>query len=99
LIEQGRIGRKPQEGAVSPLSSALRFAAVAPALALAACAAPPWTVASAPAAIALRWYPQATPHSRADQLAELHCARSDKTAEMVLDNRDGSAEYAEYRCR
>lgn len=60
---------------------------------------PPWTLHQSPERIALRWYPDATPTVAAHNLARLHCATQDKTAELVSDTRDGSAEIAEYRCR
>lgn len=81
-------------------SLAFVIAAITLPLGLAGCDGyPPWTMHSSPNAIALRWYPNTTPGFLADQVAELHCARAGKTAATALDNRDGSAEYAEYRCR
>ena len=60
---------------------------------------PPWTLHQSPDQIALRWYPDATPTSAANEAAGLHCRTWDKSAELVSDTRDGSAEIAEYRCR
>lgn len=86
--------------AVPLRSVVVAVAALALPLALAGCGGyPPWTMKSSPDAIALRWYPHTTPSMLAGQIAELHCARSGKSAEMVVNNRDGSAEYAEFHCR
>jgi len=60
---------------------------------------PPWTLRQSPEEIALRWYPDATPSSAADQVAHQHCGAWNKSAVLVSDTRDGSAELAEYRCR
>jgi hypothetical protein len=60
---------------------------------------PPWTLRQSPEEIALRWYPDATPSSAADQIAHQHCGAWNKSAVLVSDTRDGSAELAEYRCR
>ena len=60
---------------------------------------PPWTLHQSPDQIALRWYPDATPTSAANETAGIHCRTWNKSAELVSDTRDGSAEIAEYRCR
>jgi hypothetical protein len=60
---------------------------------------PPWTLSQTPAAITLRWYPDVTPSASANLAAKQHCASWHKTAELVSDTRDGSAEIAQYRCR
>ncbi len=60
---------------------------------------PPWTLHQSLERIALRWYPDATPTVAANDIARLHCATQDKTAELVSDTRAVSAEIAEYRCR
>ena len=40
-----------------------------------------------------------TPAAAADQVAQLHCQSWERSAELVSDTQDGSAENAEYRCR
>jgi hypothetical protein len=60
---------------------------------------PPWTLNQSPDQIALRWYPDATSTAAANEVARLHCGTWDRTAQLVSDTRDGSAEIAEYRCR
>lgn len=60
---------------------------------------PPWTLHQSPEEIALRWYPDATPSSAADQVAHQHCGSWNKSAILVSDTRDGSAEIAQYHCR
>ena len=67
----------------------------APALAL----YPPWTLSQTPEEIALRWYPDATPSAAAQQAAQRHCGIWNKSAVLVSDTRNGSAEIAQYRCR
>jgi hypothetical protein len=70
-----------------------------PPVAIASDLYPPWTLRQSPEEIALRWYPDATPSSAADQIAHQHCGAWNKSAVLVSDTRDGSAELAEYRCR
>jgi hypothetical protein len=60
---------------------------------------PPWTLNATPEEIALRWYPDATPSTAAQQAAQLHCSAWEKSAVLVSDTRDGSAEIAQYSCR
>jgi hypothetical protein len=60
---------------------------------------PPWTLHQSPEGIDLRWYPDNTPSAAANDVARRHCAIWNKSAEMVSDTRDGSAEIARYRCR
>ena len=60
---------------------------------------PPWTLHQSPDQIALRWYPDATPIVAPNEAARLHCQTWGRTAELISDTRDGSAEIAEYRCR
>jgi hypothetical protein len=70
-----------------------------PPVAIASDLYPPWTLHQSPEEIALRWYPDATPSAAADQVAHQHCGAWNKSAVLVSDTRDGSAELAEYRCR
>ena len=60
---------------------------------------PPWTLNQSPERIALRWYPDATPSVAAEQIAREHCGSWNRSAILVSDTRDGSAEIAEYQCR
>jgi hypothetical protein len=60
---------------------------------------PPWTLNQSPEKIALRWYPDATPSTAAESVARAHCATWNRSAVLVSDTRDGSAEIAEYQCR
>jgi hypothetical protein len=60
---------------------------------------PPWTLNQSPERIVLRWYPDATPAVAARQAAEHHCGSWNRSAELVSDTRDGSAEIAEFLCR
>jgi hypothetical protein len=60
---------------------------------------PPWTLNQSPERIALRWYPDATPSAAAEQVARAHCGSWNRSAVLVSDTRDGSAEIAEYQCR
>jgi hypothetical protein len=60
---------------------------------------PPWTLNQTPEEIALRWYPDATPSAAAQQTAQLHCSAWNKSAVLVSDTLDGSAEIAQYHCR
>jgi hypothetical protein len=60
---------------------------------------PPWTLNATPEEIALRWYPDATPSAAAAEAARIHCGNWYKSAVLVSDTRDGSAEIAQYRCR
>jgi hypothetical protein len=70
-----------------------------PPVAIASDLYPPWTLHQSPEEIALRWYPDATPSSAADQIAYQHCGAWNKSAVLVSNTRDGSVELAEYRCR
>ena len=60
---------------------------------------PPWTLSQSPERILLRWYPDVTPTIAAQQAAKDHCGRWDRSAQLVSDTRDGSAEIAEFLCR
>jgi hypothetical protein len=80
-------------GCTGPAAPALPPAA--PALTL----YPPWTLNQTPEQIALRWYPDATPSAAAAEMARLHCGSWNKSAVLVSDTLDGSAEIAQYRCR
>jgi len=60
---------------------------------------PPWTLNQSPERIALRWYPDATPSGAAERVARAHCGSWNRSAVLVSDTRDGSAEIAEYQCR
>jgi len=66
---------------------------------LEACGGPPWTLSQSPAGISLRWYPDETPSALAESVARQHCRSWGKTAELVSDEQDGSAEIAKYHCR
>jgi hypothetical protein len=66
---------------------------------LGACSGPPWTMSKSPDAIVMRWYPDETSMAAADQRAALHCWSWGKTAQLASDDRSGSAEEAQYRCR
>ncbi len=81
------------------LDIAIRAGGIAAFAALAGCNGPPWTLCQSPARISLRWYPDTTPSAAAGQVAQLHCGSWEKSAELVSDTQDGSAEVAEYRCR
>jgi hypothetical protein len=74
-------------------------AAIPPPTPLAAPFYPPWTLNQSPERIALRWYPDATPSVAAEQVARAHCGSWNRSAALVSDTRDGSAEIAEYQCR
>jgi hypothetical protein len=84
---------------MSKLDRAIGAAGIAVMTVLGGCNGPPWTLNQSPAGISLRWYPDATPSAAADQVAQLHCVSWQKSAELISDNQDGSAEIAEYRCR
>ena len=84
---------------MSKLGVAIGAAGIAALAALAGCSGPPWTLSRSPAEISLRWYPDTTPSAAADQVAQLHCESWEKSAELVSEAQDGSAEIAEYRCR
>jgi hypothetical protein len=84
---------------VSKLEVAMGAAAILALTALAGCSGPPWTLNQSPSGIALRWYPDATPAAAADQVAQLHCGSWAKSAELVSNTEDGSAQIAEYHCR
>jgi hypothetical protein len=84
---------------MSVLSLTVGAGAAALLLGVSACSAPPWTLSQSPSTIALRWYSDATPAASADQVAELHCQSSGKSAELVTDAKDGSDEVARFRCR
>jgi hypothetical protein len=87
---------------MSKLDIAIGAAGIATLVALAGCSAPPWapwTLSQSPTEISLRWYPDTTPSAAAGQVALLHCESWEKSAELVSDTQDGSAEVAEYRCR
>jgi hypothetical protein len=60
---------------------------------------PPWTLDQSPARIVLRWYPDVTPSLAAQQAAQDHCRSWNRSAQLVSDTRDGSAEIAEFLCR
>ena len=77
-----------------------RAGAVMLLLLLAACSSgPPWTLSRSRSAIRLRWYADATPAAAAEQIAQLHCAATGRSAVLATDEHDGSAEIADYRCR
>jgi hypothetical protein len=84
---------------MSGFNVAIGVAAIAALAVLAGCTGPPWTLSRSPTEISLRWYPDSTPAASADQVAQLHCQSWEKSAELVSDTQDGSAEIAEYRCR
>ncbi len=84
---------------MSKLGGAIGAAGIAALAALAGCNGPPWTLSRSPVEISLRWYPDTTPSAAAEQVAQLHCESWEKSAELVSETQDGSAEIAEYRCR
>ena len=84
---------------MSGFDVAIGAAGIAALAALAGCTGPPWTLSRSPTEISLRWYPDSTLVAAADQVAQLHCQSWEKSAELVSDTQDGSAEIAEYRCR
>ena len=84
---------------MSGFDVAIGAAGIAALVALAGCTGPPWTLSRSPTEISLRWYPDSTSAAAADQVAQLHCQSWEKSAELVSDTQDGSAEIAEYRCR
>lgn len=77
----------------------VRLVGVAMLLALAACGGPPWTLNQSPDRIQLRWYPDSTPSSAADSVAQAHCRSHGKNAELIAYTQDGSAQLGNYRCR
>jgi hypothetical protein len=81
------------------LALPLGAAEIAVLLALGACTGPPWTLDRSPSEISLRWYPDDTPSTAAEAIAQQHCQSSGKTAEVVSNEQDGSAQIARYRCR
>jgi hypothetical protein len=81
------------------LALTLRAAGIAVLLALVACTGPPWTLSRSPTEISLRWYPDDTPATAAETIAQQHCQSSGKTAELVSYEQDGSAQIGRYRCR
>ncbi len=84
---------------MSKLGLAIGAAEIAALAALAGCTGPPWTLSHSPTEISLRWYSDTTPSAAADQLAQLHCESWEKSAELVSETQDGSAEIAQYHCR
>jgi hypothetical protein len=67
---------------------------------LAACTSgPPWTLSQSPEEISLRWYPDNTPNTAADGVAQAHCRSWGKNAELISYDQDGSAQLGRYRCR
>jgi hypothetical protein len=70
-----------------------------PPLAVASGLYPPWTLNQSPERIVLRWYPDVTLAAAARQAAQDHCGLWNRSAQLVSDTRDGSAEIAEFRCR
>ena len=84
---------------MSKLGVAIGAAGIAALAALAGCNGAPWTLSRSPAEISLRWYPDTTQSAAAGQVAQLHCESWEKSAELVSEIQDGSAEIAEYRCR
>jgi hypothetical protein len=84
---------------MSGFDVAIGAAGIAALAALAGFTGPPWTLSRSRAEISLRWYPDTTPSAAADQVAQLHCEWWEKSAELVSEAQDGSAEIAEYRCR
>lgn len=84
---------------VAKFKMTVGVAAIAAVAALAGCNGPPWILNRSPAGIALRWYPDTTPSAAANQIAQLHCGSWAKSAELVSNGQDGSAEIAEYHCR
>jgi hypothetical protein len=76
-----------------------RIAGTLAMLGLAACSAQPWVLSKSPDAVTVRWYPDETSILAADRLAALYCQSWGKTARLVSDSRDGSAEIARYWCR
>jgi len=81
------------------MTKALRFAAAALLMPLAACAgSPPWTLSQSPSEITLRWYANDTDIAAASAAATRHCASYGKAATLGELQRDGSAAIASYRC-
>jgi hypothetical protein len=81
------------------LALPLRATEIAVLLALGACTGPPWTLDRSPSEISLRWYPDDTPSTAAEAIAQQHCQSSGKAAELVSYEQDGSAQIGRYRCR
>jgi hypothetical protein len=81
------------------LALTFRAAGIAVLLALGACTGPPWTLSRSPTEISLRWYPDDTPTTAAEAVAQQHCQSSGKTADLVSYEQDGSAQIGRYRCR
>jgi hypothetical protein len=77
----------------------LRIALAAAVLAVSACSQPPWTVSSSPEAITLRWYSDQMDVTAAQTIADRHCQSVGKTAALASDDKSGSTEVAEFRCR
>jgi hypothetical protein len=84
---------------MSGFDVAIKAAAIAALTALAGCTGPPWTLSRSSTEISLRWYPDSTPAAAADQVAQLHCQSWQKSAELISDTQDGSAQIAKFRCR
>jgi hypothetical protein len=79
---------------------AARIAGVVILLCLAACTSgPPWTLTQSPNEISLRWYPDNTPNTAANSVAQAHCQSWGKNAELVSYDENGSAQIGHYRCR
>jgi hypothetical protein len=79
--------------------SALRAGGIAILLFVLACSGPPWTLDQSPEGITLRWYPDNTPNTVADSVAQVHCGSLGKNAELIAYDQDGSAQIGRYRCR
>jgi hypothetical protein len=79
-------------------SARWRIAGTLAVLGLGACSTQPWVLTKSSDAITVRWYPDETSVVAADQFATLHCQSWGKTAHLMSDIRDGSAEIAVYRC-
>ncbi len=66
---------------------------------LTGCSTPPWTVSRSPETITLRWYTDETDVAAAQSVADSHCRSYGKIAALTSDERSGSIEVAEFRCR
>jgi hypothetical protein len=68
-------------------------------LGISACSRQPWTLEQSPSEITLRWYPDEVDSSVADGVAQMHCASTSKSAELISYTQNGSAQIGKYRCR
>jgi len=60
---------------------------------------PPWTMWQSPSEISLRWWSDENTIAGAQGIAAAHCGAYGRSAQLLQDEKSGSAEIAHFACR